>query len=115
MRDFQSHCLKCGMVSQTTFECADKDPFPIVNGKDVPPFGLWLRASGLHLGSYYLNQRGKVETSILSKDLGRSGKVSDNVVSESMLEGESSQKIRALVNVSSVDLEKSDMAGGWVF
>ncbi|TXG70630.1 hypothetical protein EZV62_005565 [Acer yangbiense] len=107
----QSHCFKCGMVSHTTFECVDKEPFPMVNGKAEPPFGLWLRASGFYRGSHYQNQRGIAGSPNLIKDSGWSGKAVDKTVPESMCEGESSKKIRVLVHVPSVNLEQRDLGG----
>ncbi|KAK3226085.1 hypothetical protein Dsin_005947 [Dipteronia sinensis] len=41
-----NHCFKCGMVNHTTTECPENELNPIVNGKEKPPFGFWLRASG---------------------------------------------------------------------
>ncbi|KAK3212448.1 hypothetical protein Dsin_017154 [Dipteronia sinensis] len=41
-----NHCFKCGMVNHVTNECANKEPLPVVNGVEKPPFGLWLRAAG---------------------------------------------------------------------
>ncbi|TXG58564.1 hypothetical protein EZV62_016393 [Acer yangbiense] len=40
-----NHCFRCGMVNHTTTECTDVEPIPITDGKEVPLYGAWLRAS----------------------------------------------------------------------
>ena len=41
-----NHCFKCGLVNHITTECEAKEPMPIVNGKEEPLSGTWLRATG---------------------------------------------------------------------
>ncbi|KAK3189380.1 hypothetical protein Dsin_028941 [Dipteronia sinensis] len=40
-----NHCFKCGLVAHRTVECAQTDPFSVINGVIEPQFGIWLRAS----------------------------------------------------------------------
>ncbi|KAK4835816.1 hypothetical protein QYF36_014913 [Acer negundo] len=99
------------MVSHTTFECVDKEPIPIVNGKEVPPFGLWLRASGFHRGYHYETQKGVLGSPTLINGSSRSGKALEKAVPESTSEGESSQSIIVLVKDPSEFQKQNAMDG----
>ncbi|KAI9157116.1 hypothetical protein LWI28_017182 [Acer negundo] len=99
------------MVSHTTFECVDKEPIPIVNGKEVPPFGLWLRASGFHRGYHYETQKGVLGSPTLINGSSRTGKALEKAVPESTSEGESSQSIIVLVKDPSEFQKQNAMDG----
>ncbi|KAK3229147.1 hypothetical protein Dsin_001028 [Dipteronia sinensis] len=53
-----NHCFRCGMVDHTTPECREKELGHIVNGKEVFPFGIWLRASGFLRKPFYQSYKG---------------------------------------------------------
>ncbi|KAK4845720.1 hypothetical protein QYF36_008308 [Acer negundo] len=52
-----NHCFKCGLVIHTTQECQENKPIPIVNGKEVPIYGPWLRATKPIRRSRFQDQR----------------------------------------------------------
>ncbi|TXG47233.1 hypothetical protein EZV62_026527 [Acer yangbiense] len=76
-----SHCVKCGMISHTASECFNGDPIPIVDGKPVFPFGIWLRASGIHRHSNsHTSRRGFFFSPVQPKSSWRHGSGSGKAV-----------------------------------
>ncbi|TXG53886.1 hypothetical protein EZV62_019142 [Acer yangbiense] len=52
-----NHCFRCGMINHITSECIDEAPIPVVDGKKVFPFGIWLRDTRSPRNSNFLNNR----------------------------------------------------------
>ncbi|KAK4840390.1 hypothetical protein QYF36_007735 [Acer negundo] len=89
---------RCGIIGHISIECKSVEKFPVIGGKEQPPFGVWMKAFGAPQKHYSRDPRG---LTLLSSQLrgrlstvGNSGQVAQNITVQADKHiGENAEKV----------------------